>query len=67
MILIALGLFFALGGPQYVSIDSLRENREALSALVADNFALVLIGFIALYALLVGISFPGASFLSNGM
>ena len=63
-ILIALGLFFALGGPQYVSIESLRENREALSALVAENFALVLIGFIALYALLVGISFPGASFLS---
>lgn len=64
VILIALGLFFALGGPQYVSIESLRENRETLSALVADNFALVLIGFIALYALLVGISFPGASFLS---
>ena len=64
VILIALGLFFALGGPQYVSIESLRENREALSALVSENFALVLIGFIALYALLVGISFPGASFLS---
>ena len=64
VILIALGLFFALGGPQYVSLESLRENREALSALVADNFALVLVGFIALYAVLVGISFPGASFLS---
>lgn len=61
---LALGLFFALGGPDYVSIDSLRENRDALSALVSDNFALVLLGFIALYAILVGISFPGASFLT---
>lgn len=64
VIAVALGLFFALGGPDYVSIESLRENRETLSALVAENFALVFLGFIALYALLVGISFPGASFLS---
>ncbi|MGB6231467.1 MAG: VTT domain-containing protein [Litorimonas sp.] len=60
----ALGLFFALGGPDYVSLESLRENRETLAALVADNFWLVWIGFVALYATLVGISFPGAGFLS---
>jgi uncharacterized membrane protein YdjX (TVP38/TMEM64 family) len=60
----ALAAFFALGGPEYVSLESLKENRETLAAMVADNFALVFIGFIALYALLVGISFPGASFLS---
>ena len=64
VIAVALSLFFMLGGPDYVSIDSLRENRDTLSALVADNFALVLIGFVTLYAVLVGISFPGASFLS---
>lgn len=60
----ALGVFFALGGPQYVSIDALRDNREALTALVSDNFWLVWVGFIGLYAALVGISFPGAGFLS---
>lgn len=64
VILAALALFFALGGPDYVSMDSLRENRDFLTGLVADNFALVLLGFIAVYAILVGISFPGASFLS---
>lgn len=64
VIAVALGLFFALGGPDYVSLDSLRDNRATLSALVADNFVLVLLGFIALYATLVGISFPGASFMS---
>lgn len=60
----ALAAFFALGGPDYVSMDSLRDNREFLSGLVADNFVLVLLGFIATYAILVAISFPGASFLS---
>ena len=56
--------FFALGGPKYISIDSLRDNRETLSALVANHFALSLLGFMGLYALLVSISFPGASLLS---
>jgi uncharacterized membrane protein YdjX (TVP38/TMEM64 family) len=60
----ALAVFFALGGPDYVSMDSLRDNREFLSGLVADNFVLVMLGFIATYAVLVAISFPGAGFLS---
>lgn len=60
----ALAAFFAVGGPDYVSMDSLRENREFLTGLVADNFVLVLLGFITTYAVLVAISFPGASFLS---
>ena len=64
VIAIALGAFFALGGPEYVSIDSLRANREFLSAFVADHRVLTLLGFITLYAILVGISFPGAGFLS---
>ena len=63
-IALALAAFFALGGPDYVSIDALRDNRDALAALVTDNFALVFLGFIALYAVLVGISFPGAGLLS---
>ena len=60
----ALAAFFALGGPQYVSLESLKENRETLSALVQDNFVLAIIGFMALYAGLTAISFPGASLLS---
>jgi uncharacterized membrane protein YdjX (TVP38/TMEM64 family) len=61
---LALAIFFAVGGPDYVSIESLRENRETLTEMVSANFVIVFLGFIALYALLVGISFPGASFLS---
>ena len=60
----ALAAFFIFDGPSYVNLESLKENRAYLAGLVSDNFVLMFMGFIALYALLVGISFPGASFLS---
>ena len=60
----ALSLFFVLGGPDYINLESLRNNREFLAAFVADNFWLTFFGFMALYALLVAISVPGASFLT---
>ncbi|NNE57429.1 MAG: TVP38/TMEM64 family protein [Hellea sp.] len=63
---IAAGLigFFALGGPDYISLESLKENREYLAGLVDNNFLIAFLGFIALYMVLVGISFPGAGLLS---
>lgn len=64
LIAAALALFFALGGPDYVNLETLKDNRELLSGFVKDNLVLTLAGFITLYAVLVGISFPGASFLS---
>lgn len=64
LILIALALFFALGGPEYVNMDSLKENRETLAGFVQDNFLLTFLAFTLIYATLVGISFPGAGFLS---
>lgn len=64
VIVIALGAFFALGGPKYFNLETLRDNREALSAFVDGNFLLAIGGFMLLYAVLVGISFPGASILS---
>jgi len=64
LVLIALGSFFALGGQQYFNIETLKENRELLTAFVGNNFLISLLGFMALYAVLVAISFPGASILS---
>ncbi|MBC6402299.1 MAG: TVP38/TMEM64 family protein [Hyphomonadaceae bacterium] len=64
IIVIALIAFFALGGPKYVNLDTLKDNREVLMAFVDDNRVLTLLGFIMIYALLVGISFPGAGFLT---
>ncbi|MEE9272170.1 MAG: TVP38/TMEM64 family protein [Robiginitomaculum sp.] len=64
VILLALGAFFALGGPKYISMDALRENQNILKTFVADNFLGAILGFTVLYAALVAISFPGAGFLS---
>lgn len=64
IIAIALAAFFGFGGQKYISLDVLRDNREALSAFVADNYILAVLGFITIYALLVAISFPGASLLT---
>ncbi len=64
VILTALGGFFALGGPKYITLDALRENQDVLKAFVANNFVIAVIGFTALYAALTAISVPGASLLS---
>lgn len=64
VIVAALGLFFALGGPDYVSMDALRDNRETLSDFVSRNFLLTFLGFVAIYTVLVAISFPGAGFMT---
>lgn len=60
----ALIAFFALGGPQYLSLDGLRDNQQVLKNLVRDHFVLSLIGFVLVYMALVAISVPGAAFLS---
>jgi uncharacterized membrane protein YdjX (TVP38/TMEM64 family) len=64
LVAIALSVFFALDGPSYISLDYLKENRDRLSGFVAQNLFITIAGFIALYATLVAISFPGASLLS---
>ena len=55
-----LAIFFALDGPSYINLDTLRENRDVLAGFVQDNFVVAILGFIALYAVLTAISFPGA-------
>lgn len=66
LLVIAMGLtaFFALGGPKYFNLESLRANREFLAAFVDSNFILAILGFMGLYAVLTAISFPGASIMS---
>jgi len=60
----ALGLFFALGLHQYFSLETLRENREALNGWVAARPLLAVGVFVLVYAAAVAISFPGASILT---
>ncbi len=64
LIAIALGLFFALGLHHYFTLETLRENREALRIWVDTSPGLAIGIFMLVYAAAVAISFPGASILT---
>lgn len=44
----------------YLSFDALRDNREALISFRDNNFVLTVLGFVAVYVLIVTFSLPGA-------
>jgi uncharacterized membrane protein YdjX (TVP38/TMEM64 family) len=56
--------FFAFGFHRYVSLDTLREHRVELDALVMAHLFLAGGLFIFLYAVVTAISVPGALFLT---
>lgn len=58
LVVAALGAFFLR---DYLSFDTLRENRETLLAYRDDNYVLSVLVFIAIYVLIVGFSLPGAT------
>lgn len=64
IIALALAAFFYFGLNQYFTLDALRENRETLQTFVAANYWQALVIFMAVYALAVAMSFPGASFMT---
>ncbi len=63
-LLLAMALFFGLGLDRYVSIELLRDNRELLTGFVSDHYLLAALAFIALYAVVTGLSVPGAAVLT---
>lgn len=64
IIALALAAFFYFGLNQYFTLDALRENRVALQEFVAQNYWQAILIFMAVYALAVAMSFPGASFMT---
>ncbi len=56
--------FFAFGFNDYLSFDALRENRNALLSWYHDNRLLAMVYFVAVYCLVVGLSVPGAVWLT---
>jgi len=62
LVVLAAGLaaFFALGLDRYVTLDTLRDNRQALSAWVAENWALAAFIYVVAYIVMVAFSLPGA-------
>ena len=64
IIVIALVSFFALDLQRYFTLDTLRDNREALQNWVDASPVVAVLVFIAVYTAAVAISFPGASILT---
>jgi uncharacterized membrane protein YdjX (TVP38/TMEM64 family) len=64
VLLAGLTAFLALDLGQYLSLEAVRDNREALLALVVENEVLAAVASIALYALFVAFSLPAATLLT---
>lgn len=59
-----LGAFFALGGPRYLSFETLKEHRDDLLAFKTRHFAGMLVATAVVYALAVALSVPGGVLMS---
>jgi len=59
--------FFALGGPQYLDLATIKEHRDALLAFTESHFAAALAIAFAVYAGAVAFSLPGGLVLSLTM
>ncbi len=52
---------FALGVDEYLTVEALRANHDALKAFVAEHALAAPLGFMALYAAAVAFSLPGGA------
>lgn len=64
ILLAGLVAFFAFGLDDYVSLDVLKDNRQALLGYVAENAVLASIVFFLVYAVAVAFSLPGGAVLT---
>jgi len=60
----AVAAFFGLGLHRHLTLAALKENREALSAYVADHFLLAASAYFGLYVVVTALSLPGATIMT---
>ena len=56
--------FFALGGPRYLDLATIKQHRDALLALTEQHYGAALASAFCVYVLVVAFSVPGAAVLS---
>jgi uncharacterized membrane protein YdjX (TVP38/TMEM64 family) len=61
---IAIAAFFLLGGPQWLSLDNIREHRQALMDFTAQHYLAMLLACGVGYSLSTALSLPGGTVLS---
>jgi len=59
-----IALFFAFDLGRFLTLESLKANREALTAFYQKNRFIMAAAFIAIYIIQTGLSLPGAAVLS---
>ncbi|MBD0318739.1 MAG: TVP38/TMEM64 family protein [Gemmatimonadetes bacterium] len=64
LLLGSLGAFFALGGPRYLSFETLKAHRDQLLAFKSRHFWAMLAGALVVYAIATALSFPGGVLMS---
>ncbi len=64
LLLAATAFVLAMGWQRYLTLQALAENREALRGYIDGNMLLSLLGFIALYVVVVALSLPGGAVLT---
>ena len=57
-------VFFQFDLGQYLTLDYVKSQQQAINQFYADNRALTLIGFFLLYVVITGASLPGAAVLT---
>lgn len=62
-----LAVFFLKGGDRWLSLESIKNNRDGLLAYTRDHYALMLLGAIAVYTASTAFSIPGGAVLSLAM
>jgi len=60
----AVAAFFALGGEQYLALDTIKQNRDALRAFTYAHYGLALALAFAIYATATALSLPSGTVLS---
>lgn len=63
-IALAIGAFFYFDLERFLSLAALKENRDSLSAFTEANFAAAMGIFVVAYAIVTGLSLPGAVILT---
>ena len=65
LFLLAVALFFSLDAGQYLNLDYLKAERQALAAYQADHPLQTALIFFSAYILITGVSLPGAAVLTR--
>ncbi len=64
LLLIAIAAFFYFDGSKYLTLESLKAQRELLSGWVGRHFFVALFSFVAIYIAVTAVSLPGAAVLT---